>query len=434
MSSTTRFRTRRSVHELFHDREPSNTVAQSLDVPRSGSCCAGQSPAVDTRIVNRNVTPTETTTLCSESARSGVRKRIRCLVSVVVSVALITTVPGDQSQAQIQRTETRTVESSGQEYIDASTQAAIDRGLAYLASRQNVDGSFGRGGPYQSNVAVTALAGMAFMSAGHTPGRGRYGANVQRAVDFILDRTQSNGFIVSPGPATHGPMYGHGFATLFLAEVYGMTPRSRNSKHTVGEALTQAVKVIVNSPNKDGGWRYQPEPTEADISVTVCQVMALRAAKNAGIRVGKDVIDNCTDYVKKCQNSDGGFRYQLRSRRDSMFPRTAAAVVALYSAGVYDGPEVTNALKYLMARKPGRATARFDTHYFYGHYYAVQAMWHSGGRSWDQWFPAIRDELVLRQSRRDGSWAASYINSEYSTAMACLILQMPNNYLPIFQR
>ncbi|MDA1015335.1 MAG: terpene cyclase/mutase family protein [Planctomycetota bacterium] len=370
-----------------------------------------------------------------DSRIDGFTLRRWMLFGIATAFSLIVMVPGDQSLAQIRFPNAeRTVESSGIEHIDAQTQTAIDRGLAYLASRQNLDGSFGRGGPYQSNVAVTALAGMAFMSAGHTPGRGTYGSNVQRAVDFILDQTQANGFIVSPGPATHGPMYGHGFATLFLAEVYGMTPPFRNARVSVGEALDQAVKVIINSQNKDGGWRYHPEPNEADVSVTVCQVMALRAARNAGILVRKDVIDFCTDYVKKCQNSDGGFRYQLRSRRDSMFPRTAASVVALYSAGIYDGPEVNNALKYLLARKPGRPASRFETHYFYAHYYAVQAMWHSGGRNWDLWFPAIRDELVLRQSRRDGSWAASYINSEYSTAMACLVLQMPNNYLPIFQR
>jgi len=73
-----------------------------------------------------------------------------------------------------------------------------------------------------------------------------------------------------------------------------------------------------------------------------------------------------------------------------------------------------------------------ESHYFYGHYYAVQAMWHAGGDYWRRWFPAIREELISRQ-RPDGSWMDS-ICQEYGTAMACIILQVPNNYLPIFQR
>ena len=71
-------------------------------------------------------------------------------------------------------------------------------------------------------------------------------------------------------------------------------------------------------------------------------------------------------------------------------------------------------------------------HYFYGHYYAVQAMWHAGGDNWQRWYPAIRDALTARQDE-SGSWMDD-ICPEYGTAMACIILQMPNNYLPIFQR
>ena len=155
-------------------------------------------------------------------------------------------------------------------------------------------------------MAVTALAGMAFLSSGSTPGRGKYGVRVQKAVDFLLSRFQPNGFIFDEGNTGHGPMYDHGFATLFLAEVYGMTrtPRLRNS-------LERAVQLIINSQNKEGGWRYEPDSKDADLSVTICEVMALRAARNAGLFVPKDTIDRCTEYVRKCQTPEGGFRYQL---------------------------------------------------------------------------------------------------------------------------
>jgi hypothetical protein len=320
------------------------------------------------------------------------------------------------------------VESSGREYITPEIQQAIDRGLEYLAVQQHASGSFGQQRSYQRNVAVTSLCGMAFLSAGHTPGRGKYGREVQRAVDFVVSQAQPSGFIIDEGSKSHGPMYGHGFATLFLAQAYGMSP-----KKEVRQALAKAVKLIVNTQNKEGGWRYAPERKDADLSVTVCQVMALRAARNCGLFVPKSTIDKSVEYVKKSQNSDGGFRYQLVRRADSLFPRSAAGVVALYSAGIYEGPEIDRGIRYLNRFVPRGEVFRFETHYFYGHYYAVQAMWHAGGQHWKQWYPAIRDELIRRQ-QANGGWTDTTINTQYSTAMACLILQMPNNYLPIFQR
>ena len=316
-------------------------------------------------------------------------------------------------------------EKTAVDMITPAAARAIDRGLAVLAARQDDDGSFGSGG-YSRNVAVCALAGMAFMSGGSTPKRGPYGEHVERCVDFILANMQESGFITVPGASSHGPMYGHGFATLFLAECYGMSPRT-----DLRESLSKAVNLIVNTQNSQGGWRYQPQRRDADLSVTIAQVMALRAARNAGFFVPREVIDRSVDYVKRSQNADGGFMYMIQGGQ-SAFPRSAAGVVALYSAGIYDGPEIKKGLAYLMQFLPQAGDFNRESHYFYGHYYAVQAMWHAGGEHWSKWFPAIRDALVARQSD-DGSWMDS-ICLEYGTAMACIILQMPNNFLPIFQR
>ena len=309
--------------------------------------------------------------------------------------------------------------------INNEAQAAIDKGLTYLARQQTDEGAFGTSG-YARDVAVAGLSGMAFMSAGSVPGRGPYGTQVNKCIDFILSNTQDSGFINVPGSASHGPMYGHGFATLFLAEAYGMS-----SKPEVREKLAAAVQLIVGTQNEEGGWRYQPVRRDADLSVTICQVMALRGARNAGMFVSPDVIDRTIRYVKKSQNADGGFMYMIQGGQ-SAFPRSAAGVVALYSAGVYEGPEIERGLKYLMENLPAGGLFNRESHYFYGHYYAVQAMWHAGGSYWNRWYPLIRDELVARQ-RPDGAWMDS-ICQEYGTAMACIILQMPNNFLPIFQR
>ena len=323
----------------------------------------------------------------------------------------------------------RNVETSGSDLVTPETQEAIDQGLAWLAAQQNPDGSFGVAGQYRHDVAVTALTGMAFLTAGHTPGRGKYGRNVGRALEFILTSTKPNGYIISPDSDYHGPMYGHGFATLFLAEVYGMTRRK-----DLRNKLEKSVKLIIDSQNKDGGWRYHPDGKDADISVTICQIMALRAARNAGIYVPKDTVTKCIEYVKRSQNPDGGFQYRLISPRQSLFPRSAAGVVALYSAGIYKGREIERGVNYLLRHLPGKDVYRYDSHYFYGHYYAVQAMWHAGGQYWRRWYPAIRDELLRRRQLPEGNWPYKNVNTEYGTAMACIILQLPNNYLPIFQR
>lgn len=347
-----------------------------------------------------------------------------CLIALAALARMTPDARGEDASSKAE-----TAAPTPDDLITPKTQRAIDSGLVDLASRQHADGSFGSGRDYERNVAVTSLCGMAFLAAGHTPQRGKYGRNVQKAVEFILSRVRPNGYINDETSSTHGPMYGHGFATMFLAETYGMTPSP-----DIRKKLDSAVNLIINTQNKEGGWRYQPTPKDADISVTVCQMMALRAARNCGIFVPKATVEKCVEYVKRCQNSDGGFRYQLNSRRDSAFARSAAGVVALYSAGVYQGSEIESGLNFLMRHVPRGGGFSSPRNYYYGHYYAVQAMWHARGDHWQTWYPAIRDELLQRQSPGGGGWPERSICTEYSTAMACLILQVPNNHLPIFQR
>jgi hypothetical protein len=348
--------------------------------------------------------------------------------------------PGDNPDLT-NRSETLPDGSAAKGMITPEADRAIDAGLAYLSARRNPGGSFGTN-PYRGNVAITSLGGLAFMAGGHQPGRGMYGRVVTDAIKAVL--SQENvagnrpGYLHNPMATPHGPMYGHGFGTLFLAESYGMV-HDRTLRDTIRDKLHLAVKVILDSQNVEGGWRYTPEPRDADLSVTVCQIMALRAARNAGISVPRNKVDHCIEYVKRCQDrSEGWFRYMAQGgMQGQAFARTAAGVAALFSAGLYKGPEVEAGLRYLKNRcMPGTGFAfrehRPDMHYFYGHYYAVQAMWTAGGSYWAEWYPAIRNELISTQ-QTDGSWI-DQICSHYATAMACIILQVPNNYLPIMQK
>ncbi len=105
--------------------------------------------------------------------------------------------------------------------ITPAQQDAVKRGLEWLAAHQNTDGGYGAMNGPTSNAAISALGGLAFMEAGNLPGRGEYADNVTKCLNFILANCQESGLIASD--QSHGPMYGHGFATLFLAEIYGMT-------------------------------------------------------------------------------------------------------------------------------------------------------------------------------------------------------------------
>ncbi len=312
------------------------------------------------------------------------------------------------------------------ELITPDTQKSIELGLAWLSKQQNPDGSYGSG-TYRGNIAVTSLSALAMMASGSSPGRGPYGPQIDKALQYVLDNTSTSGLVASQNAGGYNvPMYSHGFGALFLAEAYGMTRRPE-----IREKLEKAIRLIVDTQNGEGGWRYQPVRADADLSVTICQINALRAARNAGIFVPKETVEACIRYVKQSQNLDGGFRYML-SGGGSAFPR---------SAGGRGGAVLGRGLR-LEGGRPGDRLPKEESqpdqrcgtaqNYYYGHYYAAQAMWIRGGEDWLEWYPAIRDELSHRQTSQ-GNWFDN-VGSEYGTAMALIILQMPNNYLPIFQR
>ncbi len=317
----------------------------------------------------------------------------------------------------------RTVSAQDFVEITPALTDAVEKGLAFLAEDQQASGSFG-GDRYGAHVGITGICGLAFLADGNLPGRGPYGDNVQRCADFILSHASESGLIAAD--TSHGPMYGHGYAALFLGELYGMTgdPRLR-------DVLQKAVRLIVDTQNHEGGWRYHPRPYDADISVTITQIMALRSARNAGLSVPKETIDRAISYVRQCQDAgDGGFHYMLSSG-SSQYPRSAAGVASLQYAGVYEDDAVQRGLSYLQ-REMKNMSARRGGHYFYGHYYAAQATFLAGGTYWSTWFPEIRRELIESQ-QASGSWSSSH-GDAYGTGMALLILQMPNRLLPIFQR
>jgi len=312
----------------------------------------------------------------------------------------------------------------------------VERGLKFLSLTQEPNGSWrafvGRKvhneyrGKMGYHVGVTSLVCMSFMAGGSLPGRGLYGENVQKGLEFVLNNVGSDGFI----SAYNSRMYSHAFATLFLSEVYGTTKSAR-----VRDALEKAVKLVVTAQNAEGGWRYMPGQPDSDMCVTVCQVQSLRSARNVGIFVPKKTIDSAIEYVKRSwDKSTGGFFYQRGVPSRVSFALTAAGLTALYGSGYYEGLEVEGSVMYLSARKnwPKHYMASRTFDYYYGHYFGVQAAFQRGGKFWTLWRRRVVDEIIQNQSA-NGSWN-DLVGLNYATAMATLILQIPYQYLPIFER
>ena len=313
---------------------------------------------------------------------------------------------------------------------DDALRAAIRNGLECLAKSQNHEtGMIGQANP----LASTSLAGMAFLSNGSLPGRGKYGHNIEMAVRWILDNAFTpSGYL----QYQNSNMYSHGYATLFLAEVYGTIPPYMKLQPKVLKVLKKSVALIEKSQGKAGGWVYDPTPTagDSDLSVTITEATALRAARNAGIAVDKRVLEKNLKCIKNGQNSEGGFCYRvgvgMTGGGGSTLGCTAASVCVLQALGLYDDPATKKGLEFLKKNLP-KGLDEYQW-WYYGAYYVSQAMFMSGAEYWNNWWPQMRDMLLKRQ-QGDGSWLSPEGGREYGTAVALIVLQIPYRYLPLYQ-
>ena len=221
--------------------------------------------------------------------------------------------------------------------MDDATKRSVDRGLQWLAGRQNPDGSWSDG-RYSHNTAITSFALLAFMSQGQLPGQGLYGPEVAKGCRFLMASARPHdGYLVG---ARGGNMYCHAMATLALAELWGST-----GDDSIKPVLKKAVDLIIRCQNPQGGWRYEPAPTGADISVTIMQVMALRAAKNGGMHVPETTLKRAIDYINSCYNPRmGGFSYQPGGHSPG-FARTAAGTCVLFLTGKYNAQQIPKAVE-----------------------------------------------------------------------------------------
>jgi squalene cyclase len=307
--------------------------------------------------------------------------------------------------------------------------ASITRGLEYLVRTQARDGSWRGGG--QEGVypaAMTALAGMALIASGSTPTRGPHWKAVRRATDFLMKAAQPDGLISVPSEEQR-PMYGHGFAMMYLASVYGMEEDSQRQQQ-IHRVLTSAVKLTAQSQSPAGGWLYTPDAGGDEGSVTVTQIQALRACRQAGITVSVATIDRAVKYIHDSANPDGSIRYRVSGPAGGRPPITAAAVAVLYNAGKYEDPIAEKALVSAVRTLPLGSVTQ---HYYYAHLYLAQALYQRGGRQFDEYFEK-QTRWLLKQQRKDGSWEGESVGAIYGTTIALTIMQLPYAIVPIYQR
>jgi len=314
--------------------------------------------------------------------------------------------------------------------ITPQTMAAIERGLAYLARNQDGSGVWSNRGRYGAYpVAMTSLAGLALLMDGNTTTQGRYAPHVDRAARFLLQSLRPNGLIAREQQESR-PMYGHGFAMLFLGQLYGMTEEPARAEE-IHDLLTQAVALTGKAQTEAGGWYYTPNSQNDEGSVTITQVQALRSCRNAGLGVPKNVIDKAMNYLAESQNTDGGIRYSLRQPRGNSRPAiTAAAACCWFNAGEYDNPRAKRAVDFCKRSVLPRGSQ--GGHDYYAHFYWAQALYISRDPFWATYFPKRRDYL-LSQQLPSGGWQGDGVGDVYGTAIALVILQLPFNQLPIMQ-
>jgi len=334
---------------------------------------------------------------------------------------------------------------------------AIDGGLKFLAGSQNPDGSWSAIGLVQlpeiqpgrrpvpgtrterpqGDVAVTSLAVMAFLSAGHVPGEGPYADRVSAGIRYVMNAQRANGIFNAP---LGGEMYYLGVCTLMLAEAIGMTDGALAEE--ARKRLSAAVAAILAGQRKQGkdagGWRYLQVGVDADLSVTGWQLMALRAAKNVGCDVPADRIAAAVEYVRRCHEArTGGYMYTTAG--PVTVPCTGVGILALELCGkeYHDSDEARKAGSYLL-KTPIAVNTQ---HFFYATYYTSQALFQLGGDYWKAYRPILHKLLLeTNPPATDGAWSSrggwddNRFGLAYCTAMAVLSLTVEYRFLPIYQR
>lgn len=316
------------------------------------------------------------------------------------------------------------------------SEAAVERGLDWLARHQASDGSWrfdlsdchcdggcSCPGTVTSTTAATGVALLPFLGAGHTHEEGRHRETVTRGLYYLMSRMQ-----LTPrgGDLSEGTMYGHGVAALALAEALGMT-----GDRMLLPYVRDATRFIETAQDlHGGGWRYLPGQA-GDTTVTAWQLAALKSSTLAGVPAPSPTIDGVCRFLDRVQVRDGeGYGYLAPQDR----PCTSAIglLCRIYTAWPQEA-SLDRGLTRLAKGGP-------DPEQVYQNFYLSQALLLRGHPLWKRWNARNREQLVTRQARRGheaGSWSFVEVDTRPGgrlghTALAVLTLEVYYRLLPIY--
>ena len=343
--------------------------------------------------------------------------------------------------------------------LTLESEQALQRGLEWLEKNQGPEGNW-----TCNDVGLVGMGALAFMAAGHAPGRGKYGKTVQRALDYVMNNAKPSG-LLNISNQQHD-MYNHGLATFVLGQAHGMTTGRDRRLNSV---LDRSLKLIAATQCLDGGWDYHARRQQNghDLSLAVMQAKALRSAMDSGLDVSPAVVDLAVKSVREHYTPSAGRRdapeaEQMKVPGQFTYSKgggqgttamAAAGVVCLQEFGQYDDWRIaknmdliSERIRQLKPSQPRSGTMPFDA---YTLYYVGQALYQVGGDHWQQSYPVLRDYLVssqivdLNNPSQNGRWydrgqdgggrVGGKDGELYGTAVACFILAIPNRYLPILQ-
>lgn len=299
--------------------------------------------------------------------------------------------------------------------VPAQVETMYERGLRYLVTTQTEQGNWADNSGAEPGVVGLAIISM--LAHGEDPNHGPYAAPIRKALTYILkQQNETNGYIGTS-------MYNHGFATLALAEAYGTVDHPG-----LAEALKKAVALILSAQTRSqqNGWRYTPDSRDADVTVSGCQMVALFAARNAGIPVPDEALKKGLAYLAQCRGTDGGYGYT--SAAGAKPTLTAIGSLCLSLAKEKDGEGYKASLAFL--RNQLNYRDRYYPYYF--EYYMSQALFHADEATWNEW-NALNIRYLAAAQSPDGSWPGNKGNS-FNTAAALLSLALNYRFLPIYEK
>ncbi len=330
------------------------------------------------------------------------------------------------------------------------SEKAVTLALAWLAEHQNYDGSWSFAtrtnprchgkcaddGYNASKTAATAMALLPFLGTGQTHREGQYKRNIDLGLKYLVRvmQSQRDGSLWDPA----GTMYGHGLASIVLCEAYGMT-----HDQALQASAQAAVNFIVYAQDPlGGGWRYHPQ-SPGDTSVVGWQLMALKSAQMAYLRVPPATMRKAGYFLDYVQSDHGAvYGYQ---RPESGRPATTAIglLCRMYLGWKHDHAPLQRGVQILGQLGPSTDTTRSRNNMYYN-YYATQVMHHYGGYPWQRWNAVMREYLIQTQSHEgheEGSW---YLDGSddgshaggrlYCTALAAMTLEVYYRYMPLYRQ